>query len=243
MASVADESDHQKGNGVSADAAITEFESFEEYLDSQITPIDLFYLEDKNLARQLVELGYRGNGEPLKREEFETRKSEAESFRLSKKSTSKALNSADKDLAKFPALKALAEREEGNRLGRMSTILFIRDRNSKGQEISGYIDFAHRLKTDNFELIFNGSQKLLPRTSDLSFYNWETQTCTSNATSNFLIIADNESGLLFKNKRDRKLIKVDPRASKLADNTTRVSVVTTDYIQFVIYDHVTRRKA
>ena len=30
----------------------------------------------------------------------------------------------------------------------MTSILFIRDKNSKGQEISGYIDFAHRLKTE-----------------------------------------------------------------------------------------------
>jgi hypothetical protein len=28
--------------------------------------MDLFYLEDQDLARQLVELGYRGSGETLK---------------------------------------------------------------------------------------------------------------------------------------------------------------------------------
>lgn len=56
----------------------------------------------------------------------------------------------------------------------------------------------------------------------MSFYNWETQTCkftnllisgTSNATPNFQVIADNESGLLFKNKRDRKIINVDPKVN------------------------------
>ena len=50
----------------------------------------------------------------------------------------------------------------------------------------------------------------MPHTSDLSFYNWETQTAASNPTPNFQIIADNEAGLLFKNKRDRKVINVDP---------------------------------
>ena len=34
----------------------------------------MFYLEDEDLARQLVELGYRGSGDTLKREEFEARK-------------------------------------------------------------------------------------------------------------------------------------------------------------------------
>ena len=45
-----------------------------------------------------------------------------------------------------PFLAAMAQREEPNRDGKMTTIIFIRDKNSKGQEISGYIDLAHRLK-------------------------------------------------------------------------------------------------
>ena len=51
---------------------------YEEYLDSQITRTDLFYLEDEELARDLVELGYRGSGEILKRDEFEAKKAAAE---------------------------------------------------------------------------------------------------------------------------------------------------------------------
>ena len=45
-------------------------------------------------------------------------------------------------------LSALAEREEANRSGRMATIVFVRDYNSKGQEVSGYIDLAARLKVN-----------------------------------------------------------------------------------------------
>ena len=54
------------------------FARYEEYLDSQITRTDLFYLEDEELARDLVELGYRGSGEILKRDEFEAKKAAAE---------------------------------------------------------------------------------------------------------------------------------------------------------------------
>ena len=36
------------------------FASYDDYLDKQITAIDMFYLEDVELARHLVELGYRG---------------------------------------------------------------------------------------------------------------------------------------------------------------------------------------
>lgn len=119
-------------------------------------------------------------------------------------------------------LSALAEREEANRLAKMTSIIFIRDRNARGQEISGYIDYAHRLKTDDFDLIFSGKKRLLPRSTDLSFYNWETQRATLNPTPNYQVffltkilnrfknnlqvIAENTNGLLFKSKRDRKII-------------------------------------
>lgn len=44
-----------------------------------------------------------------------------------------------------------------------------------------------------------------------SFYNWETQMSTSNATPNYQVTAENAAGLLFKNKRDRKILNVDPK--------------------------------
>ena len=69
----------------------------------------------------------------------------------------------------------------------MNTIIFIRDVNGRGQEISGYIDYAHRLKNDDFESIFAGKKRLLPKSSDLSFYNWETQTEKLNQTANFQV--------------------------------------------------------
>lgn len=224
-----------------SDNIVTEFGTYDDFLDSQITPLDLYYLEDEELARQLVELGYRGSGEVLKREEFEARKAAAEASRLSKKSQQKTLASSGKDL-KDPFLRALAQREEANRSGKMTSIIFIRDKNGRGQEISGYIDFAHRLKTEDFEPYFCGKKRLLPRPSDLSFYNWETQTSTSNPTPNYQVIAENATGLLFKNKRDRKILNVDPKAATPGDNSTRTSVETAKYTQIVIYDHITRRK-
>ena len=41
-------------------------------------------------------------------------------------------------------LKALQQREESVRNGKLTTIVFIRDKNAKGQEVSGYIDYGHR---------------------------------------------------------------------------------------------------
>ena len=39
------------------------------------------------------------------------------------------------------------------RNGKLTTIVFIRERNSKGQEVSGYIDFAFRLKVRVFSFL------------------------------------------------------------------------------------------
>ena len=54
---------------------VSSFTTYEDFLDSQITQQDLFYLEDEELGRQLVELGYRGNGELLKGPRFINSKS------------------------------------------------------------------------------------------------------------------------------------------------------------------------
>lgn len=223
------------------DTIITQYETYQDYEDSQINDVDMFYLEDEELARQLVELGYRGSGEVLKREEFQARKRAAENLRLSKRSQPSTLASAGKDISDSPFLEAIAAREDANRKGKMNTIIFIRDRNGKGQEISGYIDLAHRIKNEDMEPYFLKKKRFLPRPSDLSFYNWETQTSTSNHTSNFQVVADNETGLLFKSKQDRKITNVDPKEHP-GGNSVRVPIHGTEYLQVTIFDHVTRRK-
>uniref|UniRef100_A0A8C3JVF9 Cilia- and flagella-associated protein 299 n=1 Tax=Calidris pygmaea TaxID=425635 RepID=A0A8C3JVF9_9CHAR len=122
----------------------------------------------------------------------------------------------------------------------LQSIIFIRDRNSRRQEVSAYIDYAHRLTTDDFEAYFSGKKKLFPRNSDLSFYNWDRNVSTSHSSPNYQVIAENACGLLFKNKSDRKIINVDPKAHP-GDSTTRTPVETDLYLHVVIYDHIIRR--
>nr|XP_011708642.1 uncharacterized protein C4orf22 homolog isoform X2 [Macaca nemestrina] len=197
------------------DNIVTQFNTYEDFLDSQITTVDLYYLEDETLARQLVELGYRGTGERVKREDFEARKAAIEISRLAERAQQKTLTSAGKDL-QDNFLMALAMREEDNRNGKLSSVIFIRDRNSYGQEISGYIDYAHRLKTEDFEIYFSGKKRLLPRTTDISFYNWDADIAVCNSSPNYQVIADNPEGLLFRYKRDRKILNVDPKFRGIA---------------------------
>ncbi|KAL7839572.1 hypothetical protein SRHO_G00262300 [Serrasalmus rhombeus] len=230
----------EHGSAAGSESVVTQFNTYEDYLDSRIRPLDLYYLKDKKMARQLVELGCWGSGEVLKREEFETRKAAAEASLLSNRTQQKTLASAGKEL-KDNFLRALAEREEANRSGKMNSIIFVRDRNSHGQEISGYIDYSHRLQFEDFEPYFSGKKRFLPRPTDLSFYNWKTQASTMNDTENYQVIAEHSSCLLFKNKKDRKTLNVDPEASSPGANSSRTSIQSDLYHHVVIYDHITRK--
>lgn len=236
--------DDEENSGPTYDPIAEEFGTYEDYLDSQITGTDMYYLEDLELARQLVELGIRGNGEVIKREEFDQRKAAAEAARLARlQRKPHKLASQGKGVDGCPLLQALQEREEAVNNGKLATIIFIRDRNTRGQEVSGYIDYAHRLKTDpNMEAYFNRTKRLMPRQTDLSFYNWETHLSTSNPTPNFQVIADDSLGLLFKNKHDRKVLNVDPKSSP-GDNSVVQQVYDDSYLQVVLFDHVARRRS
>lgn len=231
-------------NGDSND--LLSYATYEDYLDEQVTERDLYYLCDEELARELVELGYRGSGDTLSRKEFEEKKREYQ--QMSNKSNLKRgtqqieLYSYGLDLSSNKFLYELAKREQMVRNGKLTTIIFIRTVNNRGQEVSGYIDYGYRLLTENFRLYFEKKKKLKPKPSDLSYYNWETQTANSNPTQNFQVIADNEYGLLFKNKRDRKVINVDPNTKHIGDNSQRYEIFDDQYLQIVIFDHSTRRR-
>ena len=195
---------------VGADA-LEQFADYEAYLDSQVSETDMYYLEDEEMARQLVELGYRGSWRHVKKGRVRGEASSAERKGTQRADVPKALASHGKDLSGNPFLAALASREALVRNGKLTSIIFVRTTNAKGQQVSAYIDYAHRLKTEDFGPYLSGEKKLMPKPTDLSYYNWETQASTHNSTPNFQVVADQE-GLLFKNKRDRKVVNVDPAA-------------------------------
>ncbi|XP_068166151.1 cilia- and flagella-associated protein 299 [Antennarius striatus] len=215
-----------------------QFKTYEDYLDSKVTPMEVFYLKNRELARKLVEHGHKGT--VLSREEFE-KKAAAQAAETAKSNTSYnrsqliTLASAGKEL-KDNFLKALAEREEANRSGKVTSVIFIRDHNTLGQEVSGYIDYAHRLKTKDFEPYFSGKKRLMPGCLDLCYYNWKTQVSTSNSSPNFEVIYDNPNGLLFKNKRDKKILNVDPMSGP-GEDSSRTFLQSDLYIHVVIFDH------
>ena len=153
----------------------------------------------------------------------------------------KALSCANTNYKHSAFLTALANREDEVRSGRMSTIIFIRHKKNNN-EVSGYIDLADRLKTDDFKAIFEGKKLLMPRTTDLSYFHWEAQQPMMNNSPNFRVDAHDERGILFRNRRDRKVISVDPAVDPPGDSTKRVELECSEYTQVVFFDHLTRRK-
>ena len=212
------------------DNGLAEFDNYENYQDKQMSDEDLFYLEDTELARQLIEVGYHGKGEILTRDQF-TQKQEQILLARKNKDTKqpKPLSHAGCKIDHSNFLKALADRENDVRSGRMTTIIFIRDQRKGKNEISGYIDLAHRLKTEDSRQIFEGKKQLLPKPTDLSFFNWDAQHATLNDSPNFRVDANSDAGLLFRNKRDRKVINVDPNKDPPGDGTKRVEIESDDY--------------
>nr|CAD7460476.1 unnamed protein product [Timema tahoe] len=227
-------------NQVEGDRRLLQFHSYEDYLDSFVTPTDLKYLRSTVAARAIAELGYRSSGETLSRELFHKRlKAVKESLYPSRKPYQLCSVNLhfDDDL-----LKELALRERPNRVGLLATIIFLRDFTRIGHEISCYIDFAERLKTENWLPIFEGRHRIWPRPTDLGYYHWKTGKNNCNSTGNYKAIIDPVKGLLFQNRHDRKVVCVDPNLPTPGTNSTRIIVKSTTYEQVVLYDHVVRRK-
>ena len=224
------------------DSGIKDIPDYDAYLDLQLTDEDLFYLEDKELARSLIAAGCHGKGDIMTKEQFNEKKEAIQlAIKMRNEKQTKALSHSNTSYKNSKFLTALAEREDQVRSGRMSTIIFLRYKKGNS-ETSGYIDLADRLKTQDFKIIFDGKQLLLPRTTDLSYFQWEAQQPLMNNSPNFRVDAHDEKGIMFRNRRDRKIINVNPAVDPPGDGTSRVELECDEYEQVVFFDHLTRRK-
>lgn len=49
-----------------------------------------------------------------------------------------------------------------------------------------------------------------------SFYNWKTNEVASSDSANYQVITDKQTAVLFKNKKDRNIVNVDPQVGLLS---------------------------
>ncbi|XP_076624828.1 cilia- and flagella-associated protein 299 [Colletes latitarsis] len=229
------------GTQIDSDKRLLEFKSYEDYLDSLVTFVDLGYIGNLYTVRRLAELGYRCTGETLSEEAFYQRLKAVKNLLFpiyrSYELTSEFVTPSN------AVMQELAFRERSNRLKIISTIIFIRSFTKLQFEVSGYIDFSERLEKENWLPYFQGKQKLWPRASDLAYYYWRTNKTCLNETSNYQPIIDPKHGLRFKHCHDRQLITVDPRIPSPGVDTTRIRVRCPEYEHVILYDHVIRCKS
>ena len=188
---------------------ISKIESYAAFLDKFVTDEDRMYLEDEELARDVKELYAVNKGEIRSKEDFDRKKREYEEMNREEEAKERPLFSLNMNYRKGSFLDQLKEREGEVRNGRKSTIIFIRYKDKKGKETSAYIDFRERLKNDEIEGVFTKGLPLLPKPSDLSYYNWTLQKVSGKDSTFFRVDAGPKERLSFKNNTDRKIINVD----------------------------------
>ncbi|XP_037869236.1 cilia- and flagella-associated protein 299 isoform X2 [Bombyx mori] len=171
--------------GVEADRRLLPFVTWEEYLDSLIDIADLRNLRSTAAARTVAALGYRANGDTLSEKEFYTRRAVINEIVYP---TVKAYVLVSEGVViDDPFSRELAIRERANRVGILQSIIFIRHFTKGGFEISGYIDYAHRLVSENWAQFFRSKKMLWPRDKDLGYYHWRHGTVRSNISRNYKI--------------------------------------------------------
>ncbi|KAF5307689.1 hypothetical protein FQR65_LT06744 [Abscondita terminalis] len=224
---------------IEADKRLLQFQTYEEYLDSLVTPQDLCNLQSVLVSRTIVELGYRSSGETLTKKTFEKRLAAVLNYLYP---SFKPYELASEGIfVPDPLQQALALRERPNRVGILATIIYMRFFTRTGFEVSGYIDYAHRLKLEDWKPFFKSGRKFYPNNNDLGYYHWRMGKSVSNDSFNYKVFVDPNRGLLFQNRFDRKLVCVDPAASP-GTNTTRIRIMTDMYEHIVLYDHVIRQR-
>ncbi|XP_018574314.1 uncharacterized protein C4orf22 homolog [Anoplophora glabripennis] len=224
---------------IEADRRLLQFNNYEEYLDSLNTNQDDCYLGSIEVRRIIAELGYRSSGETLSREQFEKRLAAVllylyppyKPYELS----SEGIKEGD------PLQLELALRERSNRVGILSTIVFLRHYNKNGFEISGYIDYSEKLRKEDCKPFFKGTKKIIPKQTDLGFYHWRAGKVVSNDSLNYKVSMHPTKGLIFQNRFDRKVINPAPDANPGA-NTTRKRIYTNLYELAILFDHVVRQR-
>ncbi|KAK9877348.1 hypothetical protein WA026_017745 [Henosepilachna vigintioctopunctata] len=224
---------------IEADRRLLKFDAYEDYLDSMVTGLDKCLLPNRLIARKIAELGYRTCGETLSREQFERRRAAVINYLHP---TYKPYSMASTGLLLAdPAQRELALRERPNRIGILTTIVFLRHSNSMGSEISGYIDYADQLKKRDWNHFFKRQMLILPKPTDLGYYHWKTNQTRTNDSENYKVLTTTEKGLQFQNRFDRKIIIVDP-CSEPGQNTTRKRVPSQMYTHMILFDHIVRQR-
>jgi len=232
--------------------------SFEDYLDSYVTDDDMKYLDERDMARQIVELGFKDGISVLSREEFEQRYKQNGKEDTDTCEAPEPLDSRlENDICNSQFLRAIAERMDDMKNEHVTPIVFLRFLDETGYyEISAYIDLASKIKQEGFNIrtiADHFKRNLVPNRdvdpSVLSLYNWKTGKLYFQSTSYFDPLTSSSDdaneiseSLRFSSKLDDSIVEVDfnsPRSNKACN---RIDVKANDYLQVVLFEHRIKEK-
>lgn len=222
---------------IEADKRLLKYKNYEHYLDSLLSDIDECYLGNQEICRTIAELGYRCAGETLTKADFHKRVNAVLNYHLPGFEymilASYGMKSGNN------LQKELAIREKSNRVGTLSTIIYLRP---IGSALAGYIDYADRLNSDtNWKKFFHGDLVLFPKKTDLGYYNWKNGEILTNNSANYISTYSYvHKGLLFRNRFDRQFL--DPQPNALLKNFFRKELRCKVYGRVVLFDHYLRQR-
>ena len=117
------------------DEVVDRFETYEEYLDTFISDDDMTYLGEEEIARVIVELGYRSSG-TLSREKFFQTKAELSAARnISSKQEVDSEGDVSSQAETNVLLEVIRERFSCHLDNSLSTILFLSLSSEQGLEV------------------------------------------------------------------------------------------------------------
>ena len=124
------------------DEVVDRFETYEDYLDTFITEDDMIYLGEEEIARIVVELGYRSSATLTREKFFQTKAELAAARNISGKQEVRLSQADSEDSRETPGearpdrlLQAIRERFPTNLNNSQNTILFLSRAPDDGQEV------------------------------------------------------------------------------------------------------------
>lgn len=223
-----------------SDLKLMQFKTYEEYLDSLVTAVDLFYLESTTIAQKIARLGYLSAVKTFDEETFYDRREFVGNLLYPTHKIGMLASESTKPINGLQC--ELAVRERPNRLGSLSTIIFTHQSVKSGRIRSAFVDYAHRLTTEDWVPFFKGKEKLKIRSSDLYYLDSYLKHPVINRTENYNAFFDQRNRLVFHNLHDDKFLNLDPNKHCFGHvSSLKIQVKGFDLV--ILFDYVPRKKS
>ncbi|KAH8409625.1 hypothetical protein KR222_011621 [Zaprionus bogoriensis] len=231
---------------------VLNYGSYEEYLDHFINVSDVRYMRNWALTRKYIQnaCGKSCMGRLLSRAEYEEHRKKLHD-ELRPRGISESTLFGEGYDGNDNVLRQFAKRELLLLSKQSSTIIFLLMRSEKGLEVSSLIDLEQSFREShyknsvhyvNWPAIFAGKAKLMPKPTDLSYFDWYKNKVNYNDSDNFTVVTEGAHSLLMMHRGDHKIICVNAGCRCSYTRNARRRIYSSNiYGQCIFFDHVIRR--